>query len=376
MNVLVIDDEAEKGWAQILERILEPYSPAIKVAFNYDQAIFFTKIEEYDLIFLDLRFGETDHFNSKIEEFGGYKTLRTIKSDLSYKNFPTPVILFTATNKVWNIYKMLDLGADDFYIKEHPDLSYDLSFSQENYVRLLNTVEQLVVEGKKRKNIIKSISQIKEWSSSNIKNENIRRRVYEKLTIGYGLLFRRTTQFEQDKFLFNNEVLAFIAFWSILEEVSKDFFKDNWIKKGDKEGTMVGNRWVLRNGAVFIEDNVIVDGERREGNFRIGIGWDPKISTYISKTKLLKHDSPDISRYRGIVFLSLQVYAIMLLYKNWEPIVAKNQFDPLNEYRNKIDFIHSSINSIFNDSLGKNQNSGEAFQKCKEMLDFIGKLIE
>lgn len=50
-------------------------------------------------------------------EYSGAKILDEIKSD----NFGTQVIMYTASNKSWNMRELIGKGADGFYIKESPN---------------------------------------------------------------------------------------------------------------------------------------------------------------------------------------------------------------------------------------------------------------
>jgi len=59
-----------------------------------------------------------------------------------------------------------------------------------------------------------------------------------------------------------------------------------------------------------------------------------------------------------------------------DPGLAFNLFDGLNKYRNEIDFIHSSVSSVFTSSLSSNQDNSNAFDKCIEILDFINILLK
>ena len=381
MNILLIDDEAENGWKQIVEKVLFN-GELIHIAIdNYSAKV---KLEQtvYDLIFLDLRFGEEDHLESDIKKFGGYKILKEqIRNSLYSVNYSTPVLIFTASNKIWNITEMLEAGADDYYIKEHPDNAYDLDFSRENYFRLKGDnkvrkgiVHNLIELGFKRKEILDKVKLIIKKTNTKIEHPNIKNRIQEKLKIGYGILFRKTTQFENENLLFNNEHLAFVVFWSILEEISKDYFKDNWIKGGNDDGGMVGNNWVLKNGVTFIEDNIIKNFGKIEGNINVRLFWENGL--YMPQNKTINHDNKEIRYYTGKINLSLQLYAIIILGKNFSPQEAKNCFEPLNDFRNKIDFIHSSVETIFNETLSNDINKEKAYAKCNEMLDFISKLLQ
>src|SRR4051812_20586429 len=124
MKVLLIDDDSEHGWKEVLEKVIFNEDPIDSVS-NEIAAIEKLKDVTYDLIVLDLRFGEIDHKNGHVKNYGGYRILTGhIRSSFSSINFSTPVLLFTASNKAWNIIEMIENGIDGFYIKEHPDTAF------------------------------------------------------------------------------------------------------------------------------------------------------------------------------------------------------------------------------------------------------------
>jgi CheY-like chemotaxis protein len=375
MRILLIDDLSQKGWKQILETVLFENNP-IDFAEDFQSAKDKLENNIYDLIFLDLRLDENDHNQNDIKQFNGFKIINEIiRKNFNSINFSTPIIIFSATNKIWNIDAMIHYGADNYYIKEHPDYSFDSQYSKENFKRLKKTVSELIDIGIKRREVWLKINNI-EKLLVNISNQNIKKRITEKLRIGYGLLFRKTTAVENDNLIFNNQVISFIAFWSILEEVVKDSFVDNWIKTGKNEGKMKDDKWVLRNRSIFIEDLTTFNLGKNEGYVDVGIKYNPINSCYeVGKVKF-EQNNPEIKYYIGKINLSLQVYAVLLLEKNWTPIQTKKKFNNLNDYRNKIDFIHSSVSSIFNEKLSDKDNDIEGYNKCLEILNFLEEILK
>jgi CheY-like chemotaxis protein len=378
MNILLIDDNALTGWKEILEKV---FFHDREIDYAIDKTTAIDRLtKKYDLIFLDLRFGEKDHREAQISQFTGFKLLSEyIRNSFKSINYPTPVIVFSASNKVWNIMEMLENGADDYYIKEHPSNARDLEFSRKNFIRMKGSddrkgvLEELFLLNDRRSFIWVKINDI--LSKLNlINNKNIKIRIEEKLKIGYGLLFRGTKEIDRRELLFNNEIIAFIVFWSILEEISKDSFKDNWIKSGDNEGSMNDNKWILKNGSAFIEDNRTTNFDRMQGYVSVNIKWDGQ--KYCNQNQKIFYDNKDINYYTGKISLSKQIYALMLLGKLWPSLDPKlTVFEKLNDYRNEIDFIHSSVSGIFNENLSVNQDSTIGYDMCVKMLDFIYDLI-
>jgi CheY-like chemotaxis protein len=353
MDILLIDDEANKGWKEILEKIFFK-EQIIDVALNHQEAKELLEKKSYDLIFLDLRFGEIDHINLDLKNYGGYKVLNElIRKNFSCLNFSTPIMLFTASNKPWNIFEMFNYGVDEFYIKEHPERAGDIQFSQNNTKRLKENIVTLFELGKKRKEIWCKIDKVLKLIDQTINNKNIKNRINEKLRIGYALLFRKVNTLEKNVLLFNNEVNSFITFWSILEEVSHDFFG----KKNETE-----KEWIIKSNNFKIqwfEKDVLKS----------------KFST-IKKEHNTTIDVFDIERGNQ-VNLSNQIAALLRYRLDWNHQKVRSDFlIKLNGYRNEIDFIHSSTDNILNKEISKTYDSEAAFIKCSYMLDFILKLIK
>jgi DNA-binding NarL/FixJ family response regulator len=138
-RILLIDDEADKGWASVLKNIF-------KVSNQNDFVVIQEKVKDYDsfsetnqkiiqdgnfdLFLIDLRLNgiEEEEIN-RPEKFSGTKVLQAIKK----QNEGNQIIIFTASNKAWNMKKLLDLGADGYYIKESPEYNFPFAFTKENY---------------------------------------------------------------------------------------------------------------------------------------------------------------------------------------------------------------------------------------------------
>lgn len=166
-KVLIIDDEAEKGWAIVLKEMINSTNPPVvysqKVK-NYQQlpkeirnCIDNENIDEVsDLVFLDLRLRgdeEEDIYNPRL--FSGMDILKKIK----HHNKGIQVIIFTASNKAWNLKELLDKGADGYYIKESPEYGFSEKFSEANSKALCDSIRRCI-DRSYLKNIYSSIKQI------------------------------------------------------------------------------------------------------------------------------------------------------------------------------------------------------------------------
>jgi CheY-like chemotaxis protein len=138
-SVLLIDDEASKGWETVLRKVFKTslaedfvvVSEKVRdfEAFSEENRRIIEE-QEFDLYLVDLRLNGLDEDeNIKTEDFSGMKILKKIKS----LNKGNQVIVFTASNKVWNLKALLDAGADDYYMKESPEYNFSNETSKQNY---------------------------------------------------------------------------------------------------------------------------------------------------------------------------------------------------------------------------------------------------
>jgi DNA-binding NarL/FixJ family response regulator len=166
-KILLIDDEASKGWETVLRKVIKTTSTEDFVVINEKVKGFeslskeskrIIESEEFDLYLVDLRLnGVEEDENIKTEDFSGMKVLKKIKSI----NKGNQVIVFTASNKVWNLKALLDAGADDYYMKESPEYNFSNSISEQNYRDFIQNVDkcferrylrEIFIEWKKSKN--------------------------------------------------------------------------------------------------------------------------------------------------------------------------------------------------------------------------------
>lgn len=148
-KILYIDDEAEKGWYEIFDGLLHKNN---KLSFYHlddefnekekDEIVNLsikTVIEkDIDLVILDFRLHKEDFENKNIKEITGYQILKKIKE----YNKGIQVIIFSATNKIWNLQALQDAGADGFIIKESPENSINYNFTKEIILSFIKTIEE------------------------------------------------------------------------------------------------------------------------------------------------------------------------------------------------------------------------------------------
>jgi heavy metal response regulator len=101
MRILVIEDE--KKVANFIKKGLEEEHYAVDTAFDGEEGLYMTDVNEYDLLVLDLM----------IPKIEGLEVLRRIRRN---KN-NVPILVLTAKNTVEDVVKGLDAGCDDYLTK-------------------------------------------------------------------------------------------------------------------------------------------------------------------------------------------------------------------------------------------------------------------
>ncbi|MFZ3574305.1 hypothetical protein [Tenacibaculum finnmarkense] len=154
-KILYIDDEAEKGWYEVFRTILVDTNKVKDFQYLGDDfksksqeeiiEISIDKIIEQnsDIVILDFRLHPDDFKQTSINEITGLKILKRIKEI----NKGIQVLIFSATNKIWNLQAIQEQGADGFVIKESPENSVDKGFTKET---ITNFIEQLSKANKRK----------------------------------------------------------------------------------------------------------------------------------------------------------------------------------------------------------------------------------
>ena len=150
-NILYIDDEADKGWYEILRKILYDEN-GFKFDYLGDELKSKTKDEIIELsmskvinmdaaiVILDFRLHESD-FGNDLNDVTGLKILKKIKE----YNPGIQVILFSATNKTWNLLELQNAGADGFILKESPENNSN-SLTRLTLTSLISTLQKCVIK--------------------------------------------------------------------------------------------------------------------------------------------------------------------------------------------------------------------------------------
>lgn len=212
-KVLLIDDEADKGWYEIFSYILGDingiYTDYLGIDFKklssdkiLELSIDKVFRDNIDIVILDFRLNSLDFQNKSSEQITSVKLLKKIKEI----NLGVQVIAFSATNKIWNFQALQSAGADGFIFKN----------SSENINQTINNlIDHISLSSKKAywlKPIYKSFDTIK---NNAVKlTESFKVNLENNLSICFDLIIR---SFENDK----NLNYAFLQLFLILEEFIK-----------------------------------------------------------------------------------------------------------------------------------------------------------
>ena len=228
-KVLLVDDEWNKGWKDIIKSTLCGDKIEIEV-FEYDfrdkknfNLIVQVKhkklkeqIQQADVVILDLRLTSYDHENNNIDEYSGIKILEKIHEI----NAGIQVIMLTATSKSTTLEKLYDKKILGYIKKEHPeDISIDTS---EN----INKIIKLVDKGLEKK-YLKEIWQIQK---NILLNKNLPEDIYLEVKNIFEIL---------DSDMKNRFNFVVLTFTKIFESISKIYIDEKtmqYIEDGKNVG--------------------------------------------------------------------------------------------------------------------------------------------
>jgi CheY-like chemotaxis protein len=222
-KVLLIDDEWNKGWSDILAKVFEDSSIDFK-AFEYDykdknrfnlivqgkHKELNEQIKNADVVVLDLRLAQNDHDEHEdIENFTGIKLLKIIHEI----NAGIQVIMLTATGKSTILEKLYDYKIAGYIKKEHPD---DWSI---NAVENINKFVKLIDNGLQNK-YLKDIYNIQQEL---LNLDFINDKKYKKIKFEINLIMDILDNNIQSRFK-----MAMLSIYRCLEMLIKLYIYEKW----------------------------------------------------------------------------------------------------------------------------------------------------
>jgi DNA-binding NarL/FixJ family response regulator len=363
-KILLIDDQAKDGWEEVLKSFFR--DSKFEVATNYVDGLELAKDLKWDLILLDLRL---DPANEDIdgelinpEDFSGAKLLREIKEF----NPGLQVIMLTASNKSWNLKKLLELGANGYYLKESPEFNFSNEQAMENIKNFKSEIEKCF-EMVWLKNIFSKLETLEKSDFINNLEDSFKDILYNYLSTSKDLLLLSSRNKE-----FINK--AYLQLFFIIEEFVKldNIFKENDFKE-------LGKEWY-----VIIDDNEIL--VRKSKIYESGIKIESAIqmnSKYVLKAHsyIVKKDPRLDVNYKISSLLIFRYGKSNSSVKNWTNIYTKRNADGVahsnpEETVSSIDILLliEFIDYLFNTKIDPtNKEKGlkqkSLNEKAKELLD-------
>lgn len=156
-NILYIDDQADEGWAIVFQLMIygdkkpdmfKSIVPDKSSDINSIIIDCFSSVELFnpDLIILDFRLLGDNESTLNPLELSGAKVLQAFKTGYKksysgrYTPVSCPVMIVTASNKIFTYQVVNSLGADACWIKEGLDNRFSLDDSINNYLDFINKV--------------------------------------------------------------------------------------------------------------------------------------------------------------------------------------------------------------------------------------------
>ncbi|GHT20780.1 hypothetical protein AGMMS4957_08580 [Bacteroidia bacterium] len=265
-KILLIDDESDKGWKIVLEKVfntstLQVIEEKVKDydAFS-DESKRIIENEHFDLYIVDLRLnGFEEEKVLKATDFSGMKVLQKIKS----LNKGNQVIMFTASNKVWNLKALLDAGADGYYMKESPEYSFSNEFSTQNYKQFQKDVKRCFDRNFLAK-IYSEIRTIKSIIKGLPYSQDFTREIENQLDLFWNMISKAWTE--------SDFAYSYVTLYMVIEIINNQFVKkkvgeDKWeiegvgllldwqwnpiLKKCDTNGRNKVSEWQKMAGLYF-----------------------------------------------------------------------------------------------------------------------------
>jgi DNA-binding NarL/FixJ family response regulator len=148
-TILYVDDEYDKGWETLLRIIFESNNANFLCFKGFDKkcsrAELIDRVKDYldgndaDCYLIDLRLHDDDFEKSQSKNLTGHEIAKYIKK----KNAGNQIVVFTASNKIWNLKEeIFKIGASGYAMKESPDLNLKRQESLNLYQEFASAIKQ------------------------------------------------------------------------------------------------------------------------------------------------------------------------------------------------------------------------------------------
>ncbi len=247
-KILFIDDQADEGWSIIMKRVFSNAEITIIDSAKYKNSD--TKLfhdfngfyadcqaqigKAWDLILIDLRLHpeeeDLDQQTVNPKEFKGYKLIKQFFE----KNPGYQIMLTTASNKIWNINSVLDLGVSSFYIKESPEYNFTISDTKKHYEIFKENVQNCFDRNYLRK-IYDEIESLKIKIDCSTCQTDFKDLIKNQFDLSYNMLLVASSK---QQFAF-----AYITLYMIIELINEEFVSSESVTESDNQF----KRWKIEN---------------------------------------------------------------------------------------------------------------------------------
>lgn len=235
-HILYIDDKADEGWGELMQHIFKEagdgfvyVDPSKYKTQGFDFNSFLNECESYigqkwDLILIDLRLNpdveDVDRTDIAPTELSGYKLIE----DFLEFNPGYQIIVFTASNKIWNVDAAIQRGAHGYYIKESPFYAQSILDTKSSYEKnFIVTVKQCF-----RDCYLYDIFEKKYEMGERLPKDEFGNELYGQLDIAFDLISTAQTK---EQFAY-----AYVSLYMVIEIINKYLVSNQ------------GSRWILPSG--------------------------------------------------------------------------------------------------------------------------------
>lgn len=255
-KILYVDDEADKGWYEILANIIYDIN---EISFDYlgEDLRSFSREKLIDfvvekvintginILILDFRLHKEDHNTQDIEDITSVQILKRIKA----YNPGIQIVIFSATNKVWNLLALQKYGADGFIIKENIDNSKDSTFTVhtiENFVSIMSDTISNIYKKHLFECTSQLIDQMEHGAKHYILDKNFVLTTKLFFDIAYQSLPTSVAEAGFDH--------SFLNYYRILEAISNEIIASEPILVDDIENNKRMYKWMFRPTYDYLKD--------------------------------------------------------------------------------------------------------------------------
>ena len=278
-SIILIDDEVEKGWGSIFHKIcdgknFDALGKEFKNIVNRDDIVdvAFNVAKDADVVILDLRLHDDDFNETNTKNLTGYKLLKKLKEH----NKGIQVIIFSATNKIWNLQELQELKFDGFILKESPENSIDKKFTEKLIDNIYKTIDTCLEYSFLKKNFEKYNFLKKELEARKKKTHSdpLPKEFVDEYLKWLEFGITNILQYKSNE----GNIMSFSIFFTVLENIANRLINAD---KTFNTTTPDKFRFQFRRNTTFLKEYVLVSGNYADsGNDLIcyrNIPWAQKI---------------------------------------------------------------------------------------------------